>query len=127
MDEAPDPESLFPSDLPDDARYLRAVLWSKVNIVLPLRSSREAPEPDYLALKHQLLPRVPTVGENVDLPDSLSIVERVQWAAEADGMILVRLRERVVEPAYLPLLEQAGWKTFTRHDADEWFTREVSR
>lgn len=118
-DELPDPESLFPPDLPDEVRLFRAQHWIPVNLLFPLKFGPETKDMEYLALKHQLLPRVPAQGEWIEIPRHYQPVEAVRWGA--DGKVLVRLRMATVEAGYLDELQAAGWTTFPRYDADEWF------
>lgn len=98
----------------------RVALWSSVNWLLPicLVPAQPGSEEDYLALKPQILPRVPIAGEQFELPGCYATVEHVRWTA--DGRVTVRLRRGHVEAAFLDALRQSGWTVFPRHDADDW-------
>ena len=90
-----------------------------VNWLLPIRLTplKDPPgEVDYLALRHQLLPRVPVAGEAFVLPGLNAEVSQVTW--RADGRVTVRLVDVAAAAAYLDTLTGAGWDVFTRHDAD---------
>ena len=66
------------------------------------------------ALAHWLLPRVPTIGEEIDV-DAIGYrvkVEGVRW--ESRGRAVVRLQEGHVDPAILTALEADGWTVSQR-------------
>ena len=89
---------------------------------MPIRLEPAAEgEVDYFALKPQLLPRVPNAGESVVIPRYRALVDRVDWTE--DGRVIVRLQEALVDASYLEELDQAGWRTFPRRDADDWLGR----
>lgn len=70
-----------------------------------------------------LLPRVPTVGEEVVAGGHRHKIERVTW--DSSGRALVRLRERSAEPEQLEELEQEGWHVTTWEEAEppsNWLT-----
>jgi hypothetical protein len=114
-----DLRSLLNPDWPPEIQELRAGLWPVVNWLMPIRLEPAAEgEVDYLALRPQLLPRVPVAGDWVYVPRHRALVDRVEWSE--DGRVVVRLQSAAVDAGYLEELEQAGWQTFPRHDADEW-------
>jgi hypothetical protein len=86
--------------------------WSTVNIVLPLQvGSREHPESTtgYFALAYWVLPRVPTLGEHIQV-DAIGYrveVERVTW--DRRGRAGVHLREACVDLKAVKALEAEGW------------------
>jgi len=117
-----DAESLFDPSWDEETRHLRGTLWPVVNWLMPIRLEPAAEgEADYLALKPQLLPRVPVAGDWVEVPGYWARVERLSWGA--DGRVLARLQEARVEPGVIDDLDRAGWQTFPRQDADEWLRR----
>ena len=67
---------------------------------------------------HWLGARVLVAGEWLHIPRFRARIERVDWSE--DGRVVVRLQTASVDASYLEELEQAGWKTFPRHDADDW-------
>jgi hypothetical protein len=82
--------------------------WSVVNLLFPLQVGGESPAAMF-ALAHWLLPRVPTIGEEIDV-DAIGYrvkVEGVRW--EIRGRAVVRLQEAYVDPANLAALEAEGW------------------
>lgn len=119
----PDEEPVyqFPAEWPLELREQRAALWARVNWLLPIHFvpvQAESQEPDYLALKPQLLPRVPVAGELLALPGHYATAESVRW--QSDGRVMVKLRPGHVAPEYLDELRADGWTVFPRHDANEW-------
>ena len=80
--------------------------WSVVNLLLPLKVGGEDPT-GMFALAVWVLPRVPTIGEEIYAIGHRIEVERVSW--DIKGRVTVRLREAHVEPSTLQALEQEGW------------------
>jgi hypothetical protein len=111
----------FPPDWSPELREQRAMLWAPVSWLLPIwltPRQGDASEPDYLALKPLLLPRVPIAGELFQLPGHYATVDSVRWSS--DGRVIVKLQPGQVAPEYLDELRAAGWTVFLRRDADEW-------
>lgn len=113
--------------VPPDAARQRVTLWPVVNWLAPLyiRGDGETQvisgrqQPDYIAMRSQLLPRVPVPGEECGLPGAVkAMVESVLWTE--DGRNMVTLKEVIVPPDYLDLLAANGWVVSTREDPDEW-------
>jgi hypothetical protein len=82
--------------------------WSTVNLVLPIRVGDVDPTRMF-ALAHWALPRVPTIGEEIDV---LAIanpvtIEGVRW--DIHGRATVRLQETPVHSDALEALERDGW------------------
>ena len=100
----------------------RIALWPVINWVMQIYVKPVAEprgDPDFLALRYQLLPRVPAVGEDVIVPGYRASIDKVTWGE--DGRVTVGIAAAVVDAAYLDELASAGWTVFPRHDADAWF------
>lgn len=80
-------------------------------------SSSLRSEEDFLALKAQLLPRVPVAGEDIELPDYWGSAERVKWGA--DGRVVVKLERALVDAEYVDKLRATDWRVFPRRDAGD--------
>jgi hypothetical protein len=120
-----DPSSLNDPSLPLEVQELRASLWTPVTWVLRIRlHPAGSGDVDYLAIRHQLLPRAPVAGDWILLPDSWAQVDRAQW--DDQGRFSARIHEVIRKLNYLETLQQAGWETFTRDDADDWLEKLTS-
>jgi hypothetical protein len=95
--------------------------WSVVNLLLPLKVGGENPT-EMFALAYWVLPRVPTIGEEIYAIGHRITVERVGW--DIKGKVTVRLREAHVEASTLRALEQEGWTVAPWEDEppSEWLT-----
>ncbi len=80
--------------------------WSVANLLFPLKVGGDNPT-GMFALAVWLLPRVPTIGEEIYAIGHRIKVERVGW--DNEGKVVVRLHEARVEPATLEELEEEGW------------------
>jgi hypothetical protein len=83
--------------------------WSTVNLLLPIQvGDRDSATPMF-ALTHWALPRVPTIGEEIDIDaiGSRVRIESVRW--DIQGRAVVRLEETPVQAEALEALERDGW------------------
>jgi len=94
--------------------------WSIVNLLFPLKVGGDNPT-GMFALAVWLLPRVPTIGEEITSVGHKIKVERVSW--DIKGRAVVRLHEARVEPSTLQALEREGWTVSPWEDEppSEWF------
>lgn len=83
--------------------------WSTVNLLLPLQVGDHESTTPMFALAHWVLPRVPTIGEQIDV-DAIHHrvrIESVRW--DIQGRATVRLQEAPVQAEALEALERDGW------------------
>jgi hypothetical protein len=80
---------------------------SMVNLLLPLQVADGGKPTPMFALAHWLLPRVPMVGEEIEVIGYRMTIERVSW--DIEGRALVRLHEGHLESSALEALENEGW------------------
>ena len=94
--------------------------WSLVNLVLPLQSVG-GNAAGMFALTAWALPRVPTIGEEIQAVGYRWTIERVTW--DNEGNVVVRLGEAHVEQETVDALEDEGWKIapWETEPPSEWF------
>jgi hypothetical protein len=81
-----------------------------VNVLLPLQvADSSGGTTGYFALGHWTLPRVPTIGEELEVLQYRAKVERVTWYR--DGRMTVRLKEARATVEMLEALDRYGWQT----------------
>ena len=106
----------------EDARLL-TLLWPVVNLALPLRIvvPGDMDGQNMLAKARWLLPRVPVVGDEIQVLGQGLRVESVLWTAERKAV--VKLTEVRAPVRALEALEAQGWEILSPdpEPPSEWF------
>jgi hypothetical protein len=106
----------------EDARLL-TLLWPVVNLALPLRIvvPGDMDGQNMLAKARWLLPRVPVVGDEIQVLGQGLRVESVLWTSERKAV--VKLTEVRAPVRALEALEAQGWEILSPdpEPPSEWF------